>query len=250
MEKRMGYVILFIVIIIAVRVYFPPEDNTFVKNVLKGLPNHSPIFPMDAWQVAVVGNGPISENDRKKINECQCIIRFNDAKNRRPNERTDLQIVRRQLGIGRIDRMFWKYYVPKGVYTMYITEPWVNLSFHGLENPLGSIDVGKRGSQLRDDISLFPGCNKCNDNPCTYSLTDWGPSSGALMIDSLESMDNIKQIHVFGMNWNPLDQGARAHHLDFEYPDLVKNCCKKCIFHKTPTDEYIDTRTDDYIDLR
>ena len=224
------------------------EKNGFKKNVIKGLPNYSPISIYEAWQVAVVGNGPISENDRRMINSCQCIIRFNDAKNRRPNERTDVQIVRRKLAFGRVDRMFWKYYVPKGVYTMYISEkrteldPVPNISFTGLENLIGSLDVGTRGSQFRDDTVLFEGCDKCNNKACKYSLTGNGPSSGGIVIDTLDSLDNIKEIHIFGMNWT-----SQSHilnhpegHIDFKYPDLVKQCCKKCVFHKTPTNDYID----------
>lgn len=222
------------------------EKNAFKKNVIKGLPNYSPVSPSEAWQVAVVGNGPISENDRKMINKCQCIIRFNDAKNRRSNERTDLQIVRRKLALGRIDRMFWKYYIPKGVYTMYISErrstwdPNPNISFTGLENLIGSLDVGLKGSKFRDDKVLFPGCNKCDNNPCIYSLAGNGPSSGGIVIDSLDTMDNIKEIHVFGMNWSVRVGDHPEGHVDFKYPKIVKECCKKCIFHKTPTDDYIE----------
>ena len=239
--KVVIFIILSVIIILYLIGRYPPNKNSFSDNEIQGLPNHSPISPYVAQQVAVVGNGPISENDSKKINECQCIIRFNDAKNRKSDERTDLQIVRRQLGVGKIERMFWKYFVPKGVYTMYVTEPSYVLSYNGLENPLGVIDIGRDKTKFRDDLKLFPGCNKCDNKPCTYSLTEWGPSTGALVINMLESMDNIKEINVFGMNWNPPSNKINVH-VDFNYPELIKNCCKKCIIHKTTTNNYTDLR--------
>ena len=44
--------------------------------------------------VAVVGNGPISEEDRKNINKFDTIIRFNDMKNKNAGEKTSIQVVR------------------------------------------------------------------------------------------------------------------------------------------------------------
>lgn len=254
MNKRekitcISLIVVAIILIIFKYTDFFFEKNAFKKNVIKGLPNFSPISPYEAWQVAVVGNGPLSENDRKMIDKCQCIIRFNDAKNRRSNERTDLQVVRRKLAFGRIDRMFWKYYIPEGVYTMYISEkrsewdPTSNISFTGLENLIGSLDVGTRGSEFRDNKVLFPGCNRCDNKPCTYSLAGNGPSSGGIIIEMLDSLDNIKEIHIFGMNWNsPNNKYAYPEgHIDFRYQGIVKECCKKCIHHKTPTNDYIET---------
>lgn len=230
------YVIIFIVLLILVTRH-GTEENSFKENKIIGLPNYSPISPKNAWQVAVVGNGPISESQREMINNCQCIIRFNDAKNRRSNERTDVQVVRRQLGLGRIDRMFWKYYIPDGVYSFYLDatpRTWVP-SYYGLKNLIEGVEIGIVGSKFEDDNILFPGCNKCNNSPCFYSISNYGASSGALVIDGLDSMDNIKELHIFGMNWN---RGIPGEHVDFDYPNLVKECCKKCIFHKTPNNKY------------
>ena len=45
--------------------------------------------------VAVIGNGNISENDRNKIQSAQYIIRFNDMKNYKQGERIDAHFSRK-----------------------------------------------------------------------------------------------------------------------------------------------------------
>ena len=44
-------------------------------------------------QVAVVGNGPLTDAQREAIARAACIMRFNQLDNRKPGERTDLWFV-------------------------------------------------------------------------------------------------------------------------------------------------------------
>ena len=62
--------------------------------------------------IAVVGNGPISEEDRKNINKFDTIIRFNDMKNKNAGEKTSIQVVRQ---ISPKDDFFGKSNIKRGV---------------------------------------------------------------------------------------------------------------------------------------
>ena len=46
--------------------------------------------------IAIVGNGPLSEEQRQQINSGKftCVIRFNDLKNKKTDDRMDIHIVR------------------------------------------------------------------------------------------------------------------------------------------------------------
>ena len=48
--------------------------------------------PGGQYRVAVVGNGPLSEEDRARIGTYRNVVRFNDAKNLRPGERTTVHV--------------------------------------------------------------------------------------------------------------------------------------------------------------
>lgn len=54
------------------------------------------------------------------------------------------------------------------------------------------------------------------------------------MLSALNSLKEIDQLHVFGMNF-----AGGFHHIDFVNP-IVEQCCSKCVFHPTPTSDYGD----------
>ena len=84
-----------------------------------------------------------------------------------------------------------------------------------------------------EDATLFEGCNACNEEACTHSLTKFGPSTGAAVIDELHRASDVESIHVYGMNWN-----GGSHHVDFQHPNVVADCCDKCVVHPTSSDTY------------
>ena len=45
-------------------------------------------------EVTIVGNGPLSEGDRRHISRANCVVRLNDTKNRAPNEPLDILALR------------------------------------------------------------------------------------------------------------------------------------------------------------
>ena len=168
--------------------------------------------------ITVVGNGPISENDRQKINDGKCVLRFNDMKNKRQGDKVSFVAVR--------DNMYnhvstdvpllpiitdFNRSLPK---TNLIIDPPVVAHEPYLQNQNNKID----------DRMLFSECKESKH----HSETIHGPSSGALVLDYLNSDPRIEYIHVYGMNWN-----AGKFHVDFKYPGLVKTCCDKCVFHDT-----------------
>jgi hypothetical protein len=44
--------------------------------------------------ICVVGNGPLSKENRAQIQKCELVVRFNDCKNMKKNERMDIHVMR------------------------------------------------------------------------------------------------------------------------------------------------------------
>lgn len=179
--------------------------------------------------VAVVGNGPISEKDRCEINrDYDCVVRFNDMKNYKLGDVTTVHAIRPLAavypGITKSDVPVWPVIFNKT--QLPVTERTV----------LDPIIVHERSNGTRNVIKdgiLFPGCNACNKKKCSHSLAKHGPSTGAAVIDELNRARNVESIHVYGMNWN-----GGSHHVDFKHSDLISRCCDKCVLHPTCSDEY------------
>ena len=58
--------------------------------------------------IAVVGNGPISESDRDLINSHNCVIRFNDQRNKLKDDKTDVLVLRyNTLHLSHNDLIIW-----------------------------------------------------------------------------------------------------------------------------------------------
>jgi hypothetical protein len=191
--------------------------------------------------VAVVGNGPLREEDRRRIrSEYDCVVRFNDLKNYRDGEPVTVHATRFARG----------------------TFPGIDLLPHALLLPIATDDaivdahlgvhaarllptlhirepVTETSTEEREHRALFAGCDACLSGQleCTQSSTTSGPSAGAAVIDHLERTPSVDAIHVYGMNWN-----GGKHHVDFVQPDLVPTCCHKCTIHPTASDDYLPSR--------
>lgn len=189
--------------------------------------------------VVVVGNGPLCDEDREDINsgKYDCIVRFNDRKNLKDGEKTTVHAVRdvpKWFGVRSYpgvtnNEQVWLQPVtarPKTVKKL-IQKDYAN----GL---LPALYVHEENSQVFSS-HLFPGCAECKTKfECETSASKYGPSTGAVILDALQSSPHVDQIHVYGMNWNGNEQ-----HLDFRQPDLVPECCTKCVIHQTASGQYI-----------
>lgn len=188
-------------------------------------------------EVCLVGNGPLSEEDRIKINNCKQIIRFNSVKNFKEGERIDVHTVRCSSAYFLRDLKMLPD-VPKIIIftnKKEIQKYRKQLKKYKLLTPIFTYEPGRSDDMsYMKDQSIFDKCNMCLNNECKYSNTISGVSTGTVVINHLESLHNIKKIYVFGMNWN----GEHAH-LDFANPEIVPKCCRKCIIHKTATKNYI-----------
>ena len=224
------YLLLAIVILVSIVIY-----RIFYKN--KKL----------SGTIAVVGNGPISEEDRKNINKFDTIIRFNDMKNKTRKEKTSIHVVRQ---ISPKDDFFGKTSIKREVpiiliatkkeYAEKCNQKYNMLDYIIVNEPSrDSYEAGK-------DNEMFQGCSLCKTESCLEIDSDLGPSSGIVILDYLDKNSNIDKIEVFGMNWNfhlknygggDKIYDTKLHHMGNE-GKIVNSCCKKCIIHTPPKETY------------
>lgn len=174
--------------------------------------------------VAVVGNGPLTSDDRDAINSHACVVRFNDMKNKTFEDKTTLHVIRSSLG------------------------KFPGLSTRDPEVPiLPILAPDSHPEALLDNVanvlppltlekgeSLFPSCDSCESKyECVYTSSNKGPSSGGIVLSKLNESPMVHTIDVYGMNWN-----NSIRHIDFLYPNLVPECCDKCIIHETHSNNY------------
>tara|TARA_B100000482_G_scaffold190531_1_gene173844 strand:- start:950 stop:1567 length:618 start_codon:yes stop_codon:yes gene_type:complete len=196
--------------------------------------------------VAVVGNGSLTPEDREQINNSNfdCIVRFNDRKNLIDGEKTTVHAVRdlpsdstflSQLIFGKQRRV--PGLVPgEHVFVQPITArpDSIRDKFAGT-TMLPPILVQEKGGSVESE-QYFPDCVKCQNGEydCNTSASTSGPSSGTVLINILDAQPTTTSIHVFGMNWN-----GGHNHFDFKQPELISDCCVKCNIHPTASSNYI-----------
>jgi hypothetical protein len=202
-------------------------------------------------RVAVVGNGPLSTEDRMSINNHTNVVRFNDyyPKNYVPGDKITIHCTT-------IDQFAHHWANPNAtkwavaaelrhldadskLYTWNMSPAQVRV--YGTRF-FWSVALGLEPASILapwfDTHRLFPNCSQCGDR-CLSKNTNAGFSRGAIALNALEDDAGVEHIDVFGMNWNG-DSG----HVDFLYPTIVSECCTKCTIHHTLTMEYgsLDTR--------
>lgn len=191
----------------------------------------------DASHIAVVGNGPLKENDRSEIAEKTCVIRCNDAKNKLPSERTDVAVIRSHIiSEGRVDKKeAQKVYdtydgdvliVPFMEENEFLHEDSHN---HLFADPVPIFNTST-ALKFTGKTMSFPKCKLATRSDSAGS----GPSTGGALLNYLESDNGVKTIDVYGMNWN-----GGNHHVDFKNPRLVRECCTKCDIHETSSPKYL-----------
>ena len=180
-------------------------------------------FERPGLSVAVVGNGPISRQDRKEIAQANKVVRFNDVNNYWEGERTTLRVVRHPswFTLKQVNAPKWH------------VAPTDGLAPNDAELITGVYERQHSNDNiLPDDRRLFPSC-WCGDS-CLQKQTWAGPSTGGVALSVLQELQNVETIHVYGMNWN----GPADMHIDFANGTMIAGCCTKCVIHPTASDAY------------
>ena len=186
--------------------------------------------------IAVVGNGPISEEDRSNINKADCVIRFNKLKNYKKGERFDVHATRNISsqdvtdfsGLDLPHRA--SFVLPIAIRHLMVENSKQLIGRKKLPTILVYQEIMKN-VEASPNSRLFP--HSVCRNECKHSSTDRGPSIGTVVIDMLEKLKSVKKIDVYGMNWN----GTKVHN-DFKYPYIVSKYCSKCEIHPTSKSGY------------
>lgn len=216
------YLILIVIVLVIINSnnFKEYQINNYLDNFVSGT-------------VAVVGNGPLSAQDRLNINNSDYVIRFNDLKNFRYGERCDIHAIRHHgvFDFASINK------TPNYSYVMPIASN-PNLVFNSRYlsgrtgvGPLFLFDP-RENNILSSKDKVFK--NSCRSEECIPSNSGFGVSSGTAVIDALENCNSVNKINIYGMNWN-----GEHEHLDFKYPDLVKKYCNKCKIYKTKSNNYL-----------
>ena len=179
---------------------------------------------LDSTTVVVVGNGHVSERDRNVIDELFTnnkseVIRFSDMNSWVAGDPITIHV-------SRVSGSF----PPFASYTAR-HELYVTYTLSEIPQNTTSILVYEASRGTANDLQsyshrLFPECTSC---ACAHNRTAFGPSTGGVVLSELESYDNVRDVHVFGMNWM-----GTPDHVDFADPTIVSRCCNKCTFHPTP----------------
>lgn len=215
--------VLIILLIVLVFIRFR-DDKVFYKIKYKSIENFI------NGTVAVVGNGPISDEDRYNIDKADCVIRFNDLKNFKHGERCDIHAIRYTdgtfPGLNLNPKNSIILPVSPNNYAVYNSSDLCNMT--GLPPLL--IYESRLSNDLDKNVAIFENSN-CGKE-CIQSSSQYGPSTGTAVIDLLENCNSVNKIEVYGMNWNG------AGHLDFKNPTIVENFCSKCDIHRTQSSKY------------
>lgn len=193
------------------------------------------------YRVAVVGNGPLRDEDRTLIAAYRNIIRFNDLKNMRPGERTTVHVGQhRELSNASHWAIVNRWQDADATasalvslnYGQQASAPWLDLARLFSGNKYIPETLGPWVDALR----VFPRCTNCTGGRCLLARGYSGMSSGGTVVEQLDLLDPpLEEIAVFGMNWNE----DCKNNLDFKDPTLVRDCCARCVIHPTQSERYL-----------
>ena len=178
------------------------------------------------WHFVVVGNGPLTSKERRQINshaEDAVIVRFNDENNFEYDDATHVHVIRHPSWSSR----------KNGLEEWHISpfSDWVPSSAK-VKSVVYEAQYGK-DNEAPSDQMLFASTCWDWDSTCFMNQTKYGASTGAVVLSALNENLNVKNISVFGMNWN-----GNQDHIDFLHPKMVALMCTKCNVHATHTDDY------------
>ena len=168
------------------------------------------------FSVALVGNGPLSKLERKKINnDFDVVVRFNNLRNFQRGDKTTILCTKAELFNNSIARNISK-----------DTIVWF-LKFKGLSDSvrqlikIGKCEVIKKanGSNFTSHNEIYPGPKYSEDKKRGY-LSSYGFRMFLYILEK-----NPRTLSYFGFNWSCRECGANskndrhcctAHHWKFE----------------------------------
>ena len=163
--------------------------------------------------VCVVGNGPLSEQDRKFIQaSCDTVYRFNHMHHMKENEKCDVHIIR-QCG----KKCWWGINTPPPKFV----------------GALPTVMIGSTSPPNKDIIKKISNAHEIYNGVKTNAK--WGFTSGTIVLSDLQQDDNVKEVNVLGMNFTKSHEGSQHDTNEKEYNEKY---CTKCKFHKTVRNDY------------
>lgn len=179
--------------------------------------------------MCLVGNGPLSQDDRTFFaskQNCDTVVRFNDAKNLRQGERCDLHVVRA------VKDGYWGTSHSHPAFPL--QAPLFVIGGTG-ELPRGRNVYTRLMSAGNHVFDHCKGCKGCITDGATHP---WLFQSGAYVLSFFQDHPMVGKIHTFGMNF----KNDSPEHASFSAQD-VRDCCSKCVVHKTYKMTYKPRRT-------
>lgn len=179
-----------------------------------------PMAPRWQWpeHVCLVGNGPLSAENRKQISQCPFVVRFNDRKSAKPRERTDLLVLRENGVAGYHGR-----------------------SGDGRFRVLPVVLVENAGRQRAPTPRACVVVERIAHPPTLFGVrtttanTPWGASTGAVILQHLQEAPSTRVVSTFGMNFSRSDDSRHMH----SEGELLRQHVGKMEVHATPSASYL-----------
>ena len=226
----MKYIYYSLIIIIFISILLTNYKKEHFKNLFFSGPKN----------IAIVGNGPLSEKHKKLINTFRYVYRLNHAPAYRKGDKIDT-IVTRYFGTSNntsSDKFLSENPELRNKKTI-IVGPYMG---NGKYKDIYVYEkVLKSDQTITKDLRLFENCKYCKTNDkCKHSSAANGPSTGILILDFLQKKYPNTKFHIFGMNftWPSKKKGGGSPHLLNE-GEIIENCVKNKYIHKTYKDDYL-----------
>lgn len=180
------------------------QSNIGFTNVLHG-------------NVALVGNGPVSEEQRKEINtkNFDFVLRFNDMKNYRVGDRVDVLVCREIENTHEYNNSNHCNKCKKMLVGMHAKE-----------------DLDRNGANMYIETKKMHYFELFNRKENFF--LNQQPSTGAIVISEIQTNSKVKKIDVYGMNFNHISPVHNKNE-----GNIIRKYCEKCRFHKTPSKTYL-----------
>tara|TARA_B100001094_G_C18193318_1_gene808859 strand:+ start:5968 stop:6675 length:708 start_codon:yes stop_codon:yes gene_type:complete len=197
--------------------------------------------------ICIVGNGPLSKEDRKFINSNHCdeVWRFNDMKNMEYGERCDGQFIRdngKTYSGLEIRSKFDINNIPiiaiKGGDGHWFTLKrllWPLFNFLDSNKVLPKEYTKKIIDINNPNFKLYNNCTKCPNDCKANSYLKF--TSGAIGISYFQDQQNVENIHILGMNFIERSFLKVGHEMNEK--SFLDSCCTKCNIHKTYKNTYL-----------
>jgi hypothetical protein len=194
-------------------------------------------------KVIVVGNGPLSAEQADEINNSndRSVVHFNHAQHKGDVKRMDV-LVTRNFGpiFSAPPRTVTKSSRDKQCTKTSVVPIVDDRHFLSSIWPLGLLGHNHTADTIPANNHIFPAT--CTAEACASASVNDVASSGAIFLSHLEEAPNVKEISVYGMNFQgrtSVPPGSmKLAHVDFKDPTLVPSHCSKCVFNETPRDTY------------